>query len=163
MTWTNDPKPNPKWKLINHLDWYWRRYFHFPTSVVWPPYASPFPRFHLCFRLWPLCSPLSVVIYSFCSLSIRSRFQIKSWSTIFSSSPFGSHDRSFDPSMVDEEPVLAMCTFSFGIVVFPKFAFFGVSSSCFGISTFILDGSLTSAGPSKSSNVSFHHWSAFGP
>ena len=129
--------------------------FPFFTSVIWPSHASSFPRVHLRFRLWPLCSPLSVVICSFCSLSIRSRFRTKSWSIIFSSSPFGSHDRSFDPSVIDEEFALAMGTFSFGIVVFPKFAFFGVSSSYFDISTFVLDGSLTSTGPSKSSNVSF--------
>ena len=129
--------------------------FPFFIFAVWPPHASPFPGVHLRFRLWPLCFPLSVVIYSFCSLSIRSRFRTKSWSIIFSSSPFGSHDRSFDPSVVDEEPALAMGTFSFGIVVFPKFASFGVFSSSFGISASVLDGSLTSAGPSKSSNVSF--------
>ena len=129
--------------------------FPFFIFAVWPPHASPFPGVHLRFRLWSLCSSLSVVIYSFCSLSIRFRFQTKSWSTIFSSSPFGSHDRSFDPSVVDEEPALAMGTFSFSIVVFSKFASFGVSSSCFDISTFVLDGSLTSTGPSKSSNVSF--------
>ena len=67
------------------------------------------------------------MIYSFCSLSICSRFRIKSWSTLFSSSPFGSHDRSLDLSVVDEEPALAMGTFSFGIIAFLKFASFGVS------------------------------------
>ena len=102
--------------------------------VVWPPHASPFPRVHLRFRLWPLCSPLSMVIYSFCSLNIRSRFQTKSWSTLFSSSPFGSHDRSFDPSVVVEEPsslfqTSAMGTSSFNITAFPRLVSFG--APCF--------------------------------
>ena len=99
----------------------------FSISIIWPPHVSPFLGVHLRFKLWPLCSPLSVVIYSFCSLNIRSRFLTKSWSTLFSSSPFGSHDRSFDPSVVNEEPALAMGSFSFGIVAFPKFVSFGVS------------------------------------
>ena len=129
--------------------------FPFFKFAVRPPHASPFSGVHLHFRLWSLCSPLSVVIYSFCSLSIRSRFRAKSWSTLFSSSVFGLHDCSFDPSVVDEESVLAMRTFSFGIVAFSKFAFFGVSSSCFGISTFVLDESSTSTGLSKSSNFNF--------
>ena len=51
----------------------------FSISVVGPPHASPFLGVHLRFRFWPLCFPLSVVIYSFCSLSIRSRFRTKSW------------------------------------------------------------------------------------
>ena len=94
--------------------------------------------------------------WQFCLTNIRSRFWTKSWSTFFSSSSrFGSHDRSFNPSVVDEEPALAMGTFSFGIVVFPKFASFGVSSSCFGISTFVLDESSTSIGLSQSLNFSF--------
>ena len=29
MTWTNDPKPDPKRKHTGHLDWYWCQYFHF--------------------------------------------------------------------------------------------------------------------------------------
>ena len=127
----------------------------FSISVVWPPHASPFLGVHLRFRLWPLCSPLSEVIYSFCSLSIRSKFRTKSWSTFFSSSVFDSHDRSFDLLVVDEEPVLAMDTFSFGIVAFPKFFSFVVSFFYFGISTFVLDESSTSTGLSKSSNFNF--------
>ena len=127
----------------------------FSISVVWPPHASPFLGVHLRFRFWPLCSPLSVVIYSFCSLSIRSRFRTKSWSTLFSSSPFDSHDRSFDPSVVDEEPALAMGTFSFGILAFPKFTSSGVSFSCLVISTFVLNESSTSTSLSKSSNFNF--------
>ena len=127
----------------------------FSISVVWPPHASPFPGVYFRFKLSPLCSPLSVVIYSFCLLSIRSKFRTKSWSTFFSSSVFGSHDRSFDPSVVDEELTLAMGTFSFGIIAFSKFASFAVFFSCLVISTFVLDGSSTSVGLSKSSNFSF--------
>ena len=125
-TWTYDPKSDPKRKpyksarLIPHATF---------VFAAQPSHASPFPEVHLRFRLWPLCSPLSVVIYSFCSLSICSRFRINSWSTIFSFFPFGSHDCSFDPSVVDEEPTLAVGTFSLGIVVFSKLGSFGVSSS----------------------------------
>ena len=129
--------------------------FLFFTFVVWSSHASLLFGAHLRFRVWSLCSPFSVVIYSFCSLSIRSKFQTKSWNTFFSSSPFGSHDSSFDPSVVDEEPALAMGTFSFGIVAFPKVASFGVSFSYLVISTFVLDESSTSAGLSKSLNFSF--------
>ena len=130
------------------------------ASVIWSSHASPLPRVHLRFRVWPLCSPLSLVIYSFCSLSIRSKFQTKSWSTFFSSSLFGSHDRSFDPSVVDEELAslfwtLAMGTYFFGFAAFLKFAFFAVFFSCLIIFTFTLDRSSTSAGLSKSSNFSF--------
>ena len=144
-------KENPKGRIDRH----WCQYSIF-IFVIWLPHASSFLGVHLRFRFWPLCSPLSVVIYSFCSLSIRSRFWINSWSTIFSSSSvFGSHDHSFDFSMVDEEPTLAMGTFSFGIVAFLRCASFGVSFSCFGTSTFVLDESSTSAGLPKSSIFSF--------
>ena len=134
--------------------------FLFFTSVIWSSHASPLFGVHLRFRIWPLCSPLGMVIYSFCSMSIRSKFQTKSWSTFFSSSPFGSHDYSFDLSVVDEElasllRTLAIGTFSFGIAAFPKFASFVVFFSCLVISTFALGGSSTSTGLSKSSNFSF--------
>ena len=36
----------------------------------------------------------------------------------FSCSPFGLYDHSFDPSVVDAQPVLVMGAFSFGIAVF---------------------------------------------
>ena len=123
--------------------------FPFFTSAVWPPHASPLFGVHLCFRVWSLCSPLSVVIYSFCSLSIRSKFQTKSWSTFCSSSPFGSRDRSVDPSVVNEKPTsllrtLAMDTFPFSIIAFSRLASLGVLCFCLAkISTFALDGSLT--------------------
>ena len=129
--------------------------FPFFTSAVWPLHVSPLLRVHPRFRVWPLCSSLSEVIYSFCSLSIRPRFRTKSYNTFFSSSPFGSHDRSFDPSVVDEDPALAMGTFSFGIVAFSKFASFGVSFFYLIISPFVLDESSTSASLSKFSNFSF--------
>ena len=84
--------------------------------VVWSSHASPLPRVHLRFRVWPLCSPLSVVIYSFCSLSIRSKFRTKSWSIFFSSSLFGLSDRSFDPSVDDEELASLLRTLEMGTV-----------------------------------------------
>ena len=134
--------------------------FLFFTSVVWSSHVSPFPGVYLHFRVWPLCSFLSVVIYLFCSLSIRFKFWTKSWSTFFSSSLFGLPDRSFDPSVVDEEPAslfqtLAMGTFSFGTAVFLKFAFFRVPFFYLVISTFALDESSTLAFLSKSSNFNF--------
>ena len=125
--------------------------FSFFMFVVWPPHASLLSKVRLHFKVCELCSSLSVVTHSFCLTNIRSRFQTKSWSTFFSSSSvFGSHDRSFDLLVVDEEPALAVGTFSFGIVVFSKFASFGVSSSCFGVSPFVLAESSTSTDPSKS-------------
>ena len=75
MTWTNDPKPDPKETSQVRLTDTDASIFLFFTFVIWPSHASSFPGVHLRFRLWPLCSLLSVVIYSFCSLSIRSRFR----------------------------------------------------------------------------------------
>ena len=134
--------------------------FPFPTSVVWPPHALPLLGVHLRFRVWPLCSPLSEMIYSFCSLSIRFRFQTKSWSTFCSSFLLGLRDRSVDSSIVNEEPfsllrTLAKGTFPFGIAAFPKFVSFGISFSCLVIFTFVLDRHLTSTGLSKSSKFNF--------
>ena len=134
--------------------------FLFFTSIVWSSHASSLLEVHTRFRVWPLCSSLSEVIHPFCLLSIRSRFWTKSWSIFFSSSLFGLHDRSFDPSVVDEEPAslfrtLAMGTFSFGIAAFPKFASFEISFSCLIISTFVLDRPLTSTGLSKPWKFSF--------
>ena len=124
--------------------------------TVWPPHASSLPKVRLRFKVRELCSSLSVVTHSFCLTNIRSKPLANSWSTFFSSSSvFGLHDHSFDPSVVDEEPALAMGTFSFGIVVFPTFASFEVSFSCFDISAFVLDKSSTSHGLSKSPNFNF--------
>ena len=129
--------------------------FHFFIFAVWLPHASSLPKVCLCFKVRELCSSLNVVIHSFCLTNIRSKPWANSWSAFFSFSyVFGLHNRSFDLSVVNEEPTLAMGTFSFGIVVFLKFGSFGVSFSCFGISTFVLDGSLISVGSSKSSNIS---------
>ena len=134
--------------------------FSFFTSTVWSSHTSPLLGVHLRFKVWPLCSPLSVVIYSFCSLSIHSKFWTKSWSTFWFFSSLGSRDRSVDLSVVNEEPpsllrTLAKDTFPFGIAAFPKSVSFGISFSCLVISTFVLDGPLTSAGLSKSSKFSF--------
>ena len=130
--------------------------FPFFMFAVWPPHASSLPKVRLRFKVRELCFSLSVVTHSFCLTNIRSRFRTKSWSTFFfSSSRFGSHDRSFDPSVVNEESALAMGPFSFGIVAFPKFTSFGVTFSGFIISTFVLDESSTSTSLSKSSNFSF--------
>ena len=133
--------------------------FSFFIFAVWPLHASPFPGVHLRFRLWPLCSPLSVVIYSFCSLSIRSRFRTKSWSIIFSSSSFGSHDCSFDPSVVDEEPASLFqlrqwVPSPLALQLSQNLPHLG-SLSCLDISTFVLDEPSISTGLSKSSNFNF--------
>ena len=138
--------------------------FHFFIFVVWLSHASSLPKVRLRFKVCELCSYLNVVIHSFCLTNIRSKSWANSRSAFFFfSSVFGSHDRSFDPSVVDKEPALAMGTFSFGIIAFSKFALFAVFFSCLVIFTFALDRSSTSVGPSKSSNVSFYHWSNLGP
>ena len=137
------------------------------TSTVWSSHASPFPGVHLRFRVWPLCSPLNVVIYLFFSLSIRFKFRTKSQSIFFSSFPFGSHDRSFDPSVVDEEPVslfrtLAMGTFSFGIAAFSKFIPLGSLSFASLFPHLSYAGlRLQLAYPNPQTSVS-HHWSDLG-
>ena len=130
--------------------------FSFFMFAVWPPHASLLPKVRLRFKVRELCSSLGIVTHSFCLTNIRSRFRTKSRRTFFSSSSLSSlQGCSFDLSVVDEEPVLAAGTFSFGIVVFLKFASFGVSSFCFGTSTFVLDESSTSTSLSKSSNFNF--------
>ena len=138
--------------------------FSFFTSAVWLSHASPLLGVHPRLRVWPLCFSLSEVIYSFYSLSIRSRFWTKSWSIFFSSSPFGLYDRSFDPSVVNEELASffrTLGTFSFSIVAFLGMAFLGASFSCLVILAFALDGYSTSAGPSDFSNFSLHSYIKF--
>ena len=97
MTWTNDPKPNPKKILQVLLTDINALVLPSFVPIIWPFHESPPLGVHLLFKVWPLCSPLSVVIDSFCSLNIRFKFWTKSWSVFFSSSPFGSHGCSFDP------------------------------------------------------------------
>ena len=74
MTWTNDPKPNPKEILQVLLTDINALVLPFFAPIIWPSHESPPFGVHLRFKVWPLCSPLSVVIYLFCSLSIRSKF-----------------------------------------------------------------------------------------
>ena len=140
-----------------------------PTSHLgWKPhanifirsYASSLPRASLCFRIWELCSSLSVVMYSFCVLSTRSKLRTKSWSVFFSSSPFDLSSLSFDPSVVDEQfasflSTLAMGTSFVSIAVFPEFASLGAFPSCLIISAFALDKSFTFISPFDSSNFNF--------
>ena len=125
-------------------------------TIPWvTAYWSP-----LCLKVWPLCFSLSVVMYSFCSLSIRFKFWTKSWSVFFSSSSFDSHSRSLDPLVVDEQTVLLllileMGTLSLGIVAFSKFASLGASCSYLTTFPFALDGSSIPVSPSDSSNSNF--------
>ena len=67
----------------------------------------------------------------------------------FSCSPFGSHERSFDPL------VLVMGTFSFHIVTFLETASLEASFFCIVILAFSLDEYSTSAGPFDASNFNF--------
>ena len=134
--------------------------FPFFTFAVWPPHASSLPKFRLPFKVRELCSSLGVVTHSFCLTNICSKPRAKSWNAFFSSSTFGSHDRSFDPSVVDEQhvpflPVLVMGTLSIGLFDFSVLASFGVSFSCLVIFALALDGSANLAGPFDSSNFSF--------
>ena len=130
--------------------------FPFFIFVVWLPHALSLPKVLFRFKARRLCSSLGVGTHSFCLMNICSKPLANSWIAFFSSSPLSSlHDRSFNPSVVDEESVLAMSPFFFSIVVFPTFASFGVYSSSFGISAFILDESSISTGLPKSSTFSF--------
>ena len=129
----------------------------FSTSTVWPPHALSLPKVRLRFKVCELCSPLSVVIYLFCSSSIGSKFQTKSWSALFSSSSIGSHRCSFDPLMVCEWPasllpVLAIGTLSIGIFAFSVLASFGAFLFYLIIFTIALDRFSNPAGPFGSSN-----------
>ena len=95
MTWTYDPKLDPKETL----------------KVILTDIDVNISIFHI-YCLATLCitisrSPsslqaLTIVLSSergdiLILLIIRSKFRTKSWSIIFSSSPFGSRDRSFNP------------------------------------------------------------------
>ena len=72
MTWTYDPKPDPKETLkVVSIDI--DTNFSFFIFVVWPPHASLLLKVRLRFKVRELCSSLSVVTYSFCLTDIRSK------------------------------------------------------------------------------------------
>ena len=124
------------------------------------PYVSSFSEVCPYLGACRWYSSLSMAAYSFCSFSISSNFLIMHWSVFSSSSIFDPYNCAFDPLVVSEPlapslPTLAMGTSSLGITVFPELASLGTPCSYLGISTLALDGSLTSAGLSKSLNVSF--------
>ena len=134
--------------------------FPFFTSAVWPSHASSLPKVRLRLKVREWCSFMSVPTHSFCSTNIRSKPWANSQSVFFCCSPIDSYDRSFDPSMIDEEPASAFRTWaigtsSFGIAVFLGMASLGAFFSCLVILAFVLDEYSTSVGPSDFSNFSF--------
>ena len=65
MTWTYDPKPDPKETLkvgLTDID----ANIPFFIFAVWLPHASSLPKVRLRFKVRELCSSLSVVTNSFC-------------------------------------------------------------------------------------------------
>ena len=104
----------------------------------------------VCFEVCELCSS-----HSFRLTDIRSKPWVGPWNVFFFRLSFGSHDRSFDPSVVNEQPVLVMGAFSFGIAAFLETTSLGASFSCLVILAFVPDEYSTPAGPSDSSNFSF--------
>ena len=129
--------------------------FPFFTSAIWPSHASLPLKIRLRFKVLELCS-----LYSFRLRDIRSKPWVEPWNVFFSRLSLGSHDRSFDPSVVNEQPasllsVLVMGTFSFDIIAFLETASLGASFSCLVILAFVPDGYSTPTGPSDSSNFSF--------
>ena len=150
-------KENP----TSQLDW-----DHMPVSptfisAVWPSHASLLSKIRLRFKVRESCSSMSVVIHSFCLTNIHSKPWANSWSAFFFSYSLSSlQGRSFEPSVVVEEPsslfrTSTTGTFSFDIVAFPRLASLGTPCSCLAIFAFALDRSSTWACPSKSSNFSF--------
>ena len=72
MTWTYDPKPNPKEisKVgLTNTD----ANVPFFIFAVWLPHASSLPKVRLRFKVRELCSFLNVVTHSFCLTNIRSK------------------------------------------------------------------------------------------
>ena len=129
--------------------------FPFFTSAIWPSHVSLPLKIRLRFEVCELCSS-----YSFRLTDIRSRPCVELWNVFFSYLSFGSHDRSFDPSLVNEQPasllpVLVMGTLSSGIAAFLETASLRALFSCLVILAFVPDEYSTPTGPSDSSNFSF--------
>ena len=137
--------------------------FPFFTTAIWPSHASLPLKIRLRFEVCELCSS-----HSFRLTNIRSKPWAEPWNIFFFCLSFGSHNRSFDPSVVNEQPaslfpVLVMAAFSFGIAAFLETASLGASFSCLVILAFVLNEYLTPTGPFDSSNLAFPLWLGFGP
>ena len=129
--------------------------FPFFISAIWPSHASLPLKIRLRFEVCELCFS-----HSFRLTDIRSKLWVEPRNVFFSCLSFGSHDRSFDPLVVNEQPasllpVLVMDTFSLGIAAFLEMAFFGASFSYLLILAFVPYGYSTPDGPFDSSNFSF--------
>ena len=104
--------------------------YHFVVSSSTLPivYASSFSTVFPCLGVCRWYFSLNAAEYSFCSFSISSNSRIMCWSVFFSFSLFGLHNRSFDPSVVNEPFASPLLSLAMDISFLDIIAFLGPNS-----------------------------------